>query len=374
MRLLVPGICCLLLFTGEARANAENEDDDSAVSSLEASIPSIEQSEALVTNFKRILHEKHGGSAAQLFAAYNRFLDASKSDGEQALGNQEVRQLLKDIEIGNVAIRGEIANILILIVDSSGDARLNEREFAAALGIVDCWMHADPSNTFYGTLHSCAAAVRAWWQSGWLVRLEAEEANNPILATDLKHTDPAACSAALVQRTLAHVKKAKQGDAEVGAGHTAVRKALKASGLKSLLLRIIFASGLIDALDLDGDKKLTASEIKGPYTSACVTYGAILAREATITKAIRAISLPASSGGFPPADFVARLGDDAAAASVGLDASTLSLARKAVAAADPNSPFEAESPGQATAVAQAYVRLLPSAALALDQPTSKDEV
>ena len=376
----------LLLFNlyGQTRADPEEDSDDEA-RTLAEQLPSLEESDKLIDNFKA-LRKKHGTDEA-LFAAYNRFTDASKADGEQALGYQEVRALLKDVGLGNYAIRGELAKLAIRGVDSSGDGRVSQRELAAALNVADCWIdgsRADPAAEMIDVLHTCSESVRAWWRSGWATRLETEERRLPLVREVLALPSAQQCEAALLERSYAHAKRESSGGAAAAkedvvlAGHTALRKSLKLAGVGSLLLRHLWATMLIEGLDADADRRLSAAELALPISLSCEAYGAVVARGTSATAVVRAFSLPASSGGFAPAAYTAALGSDQAAAAVAPH--TLELARTAVAGATATreeeavrqQPFEL-GPSAAVAIAATYVLLAPEAALRMGVQ-DKDEV
>ena len=121
-----PLLLLALFCAGSRAADATaDDDDDQAASELETALnvfKSAAEIEDLVVNYANLVR-KHG-SAAALFGQYNRFQDASKS-GEQALGHQEVRAMLKDIGLGNMAIRGEMANLATRVLDASGDGKVS---------------------------------------------------------------------------------------------------------------------------------------------------------------------------------------------------------------------------------------------------------
>ena len=375
------GIALMVLLLGlgaHAEDVVEADDDDSEAQALASALPSPDESEKMLDNFKA-LRKKHG-SVASLFAAYNRFHDGSKADGGvQALGNQEVRQLLKDIGLGNLAIRGELAKLAIRAIDSSGDGKISERELGATLAVADCWIGegANPSADAFEVLHSCAPSVLAWWRSGWSDRLESEELRLPIVGQVLALPTAEDCQDNFLEQSLAHAKLEGLTDEVPRAGHTALRKSLKKFGVSSLLVRHLLASSLIDGLDSDRDRRLGAHELQQPIDLCCQAYGAIAGRGSSATAVGRALSLPSDFGGFTPDAFVEAL--RAPDASVRIKETTLDMARDVVTRAltardDATKPLEV-SPSEAVAVAAAYVRLAPQASLDLiSQNGVKDEV
>ena len=96
--------------------HAGDDDDEQEAAALEAGFLSAAETEDLLINFAA-LRKKHG-DISTLFSAFNRFKDESKQ-GEQALGYQEVRALLKDLGLGNMAVRHEMANLATKVTDSS---------------------------------------------------------------------------------------------------------------------------------------------------------------------------------------------------------------------------------------------------------------
>jgi hypothetical protein len=385
-------IACSLVMAGASDADDSDED----ASSLADSVLSLDP-EPLMVSFSSLLHTKHGGDVSKLFSAYNRFHDASKVDGEQALGNQEVRALLKDVGLGNLAVRGELASLAIRIADSSGDGRVSEAELRATVDVAGCWLGKgdsdavlEPSRRLSTRLgaaisaesldsvfdivqqevHTCSAPIGAWWASGWLSRLQREERASPIVSADLSLPHEAKCVDALLGRALAHGKKS-DGDGAKGtlASRGQLRKSLKQAGVDSLLARHLLASALLDALDDDRDKRLGAHELRDGLTLACRAYASVTERSTTLATAVRALSLPTAAGGFSPVDFRDALNSNEKAAVARIPAEQLAIARAAIAHAATKL-----SPEVSTALAASYVRLLPAAALKVGGERAKDEL
>ena len=288
--------------------------------------------------------------------------------------------------LGNLAVRGELASLAIRIADSSGDGRISEPELEVTLAVLDCWLGegADdavlaPSRRLAKRVESalaeqsldgaiglvqeelhgvCAAgAIRAWWASGWLARLRDSELSSPIVSTDFGHLpDEAQCADALAARALAH-GKTKDGGAPL-ASRGQLRKALKAVGVDSLLVRHLVAAAWLDAMDRDRDERLSRDELADALNLACTFYASVKARGTTVVAALRALSLPAAAGGFSPAEFRAALASDSATAAARIPSAQLATAR---AAAVPPQSVQKLEPERAAAVAAAYVRLAPEA-------------
>ena len=340
-----PALGCLLLLLAGARS--EPDEGEALVSSL----PAAAEAETLFLAFAKILHT-HGGNATRLFDKYNRFHDTKHSGGEQALGVMEVRELFKDIGLGNLLLRGELAKIAIVLLDSSGDRRVSLRELRAALDVARCWVgEGDPasepqavlaplhhlgerlgavgatpgfksiSGLVQSELHACAGPIGAWWDSGWLRTLQAAERGNEVaraMRGELPRETVSSCVEHMVDRVLRHAKEsplheaveAVERRAGVGgprsarASARAVRGALQRGGLASPLLRHLVAAGLVGWLDADADRRLNATELGGDAAkAACQVAHALVDREATAVAVLRALSLPAAAGGYPPRDF-----------------------------------------------------------------------
>ena len=211
------------------------------------------------------LYASHNHNTLALFAHYNKWtgvLEKDGRDGEQALGKQEVRALLKDIGLGNVLLRGELAALAIRLVDSSGDGKVQLAELAAALDVATCWLdvyggagealvlapahrlahkasaalaneRGAVAELVESELHGCAP-LEQWWKSGWQAALAAHE-ERALGAGPITGGAPA-CEAALSGALAAPA--AKHGGKKDGlAGATAIRAALKAKGLEPLLVR-----------------------------------------------------------------------------------------------------------------------------------------
>lgn len=373
----------------------ENDDEDG--SSITDGILSLDP-DPLIVSFAA-LRKKHS-TIHNLFEAYNRFHDGSKKDGgAQALGNQEVRALLKDVGLGNLAVRGELASLAIRVADSSGDGKVSEPELEATLAVVDCWLGegtdaavlapfrrlasrvesaaADQSldgaiGVVQEEMHGvCAKAIAGWWASGWMARLRESELSSPVVATDFARLpDESQCADALAARALAHAK-AKDGQGLPRASRGQLRKALKAAGVDSLLVRHLLTVAWIEAMDKDKDEKLARDELADAFNLACEFYAAVKQRKTTVVAALRALSLPTSAGGFSPADFRAALASDSATKVAGIPAAQLATARAASVPPQSTQPLE---PERAAAVAAAYVRLAPEAVLAAGDGGAKDEL
>ena len=184
-------LAALAVLTAHGAEDAELSETD--LDALKSALPSAAETEAWVVAFARLQHQ-YGD---KLFDRYNRFHDTGKSSGQQALGVQEVRALLKEIGIGNFALRGELASLVIRISDADGDGRISKPELSTTLEVVGCWVPAAADDAaddavltasrrlstrvvealsarsvnggralIRDELHSCGVQVRAWWASG----------------------------------------------------------------------------------------------------------------------------------------------------------------------------------------------------------------
>jgi hypothetical protein len=359
-------------------ANAENDDSDASAADLVSSLPKPSEAEHMVQRFVAMWREHR--DAEGLFNAYNRFTDTKRSGGEQALGNQEVRQLLKDVGLGNMAIRGELASLLIRVLDVDGDSRIELNELKAAMDVVSCWAGAGESadagltslkrlgaklqavldaRSFHAAqdlleseVYTCAGAVASWWgDGGWFDRLLAAEKSAPPFSSELQLESSDDCASALAERALSHAGRSN------GAGHTALRGALKRLGVDSLLVRALGASLMIAVLDADGDERLSASELEGPALNACRVYRRICHdRQTSLVSLARALSLPGSFGGFEPAALLSALHGPTAPGI--LDAKVLANALQVAA-----SKGMKMSAQQMASIAEAYAQLAPAATL-----------
>lgn len=403
-------LLALLSLALAGRADDEVDALDAALSGESSSV------EAHLLSFARL--RAKFGTAQALFDHYNRFRDVSKSTGEQALGTLEVRALLKDVGLGSLVLGGELAGAAIAATDSSGDGKVGLDELEAALGLAGCWLGdgADDEAILApgrravrrvleavagepGALklaiereaHACRA-VGAWWASGWASKLAAAEAAS--LPAPLR-LPAEQCAAGLADELLAaesrlglgklglkgkEGKEGKKGKKE-GASGTAIRSVLKARGVEPLLARHLAAKAAIEALDADGDRRLSRAEIEPIAAHACRIYGAILSRDTTLSAAVRAISLPAAEGGFTPAAFAKLLGAEGSppprtGAGGALQIATLIRARRAMAepSDDPLPPDGVDGVAQGAALIEAYVRLAPKESLGGAKAAKRDEL
>ena len=396
------------------RALAEDDppshtDDETGLKELEGALLSDTEVEDLIVSYAK-MRQKHVTKSA-LFTQYNRFQDASKETGEQGLGNQEVRALLKDLGLGNLALRGEMAKLAISATDASGDGKVSEKEFDAALALVDCWIgyltNPEAADTPSGRdailtpsrrlaerldklakeqslaaaaeivreeLHSCAAGIQSWWTTGgWAKRLRAEEAKSVVIKEDLKEKDPIseigsyrACTVKLLTRLFQFARRPtgerggkeiifaylNEGGDDLIATRGNIRKALKLAGIDSLLIRHLIASKIIEELDRHPkDKHLNINEIRHEFMLACRLYDAIEARGTSLTAIARAATLPAPNG-FSLDQLM-----------VALQKGTDKRNKLAREAADTTGQHKKLDPMTMTALAEAYVELVPDRAL-----------
>ena len=386
-------LAALAVLTAHGAEDAELSETD--LDALKSALPSAAETEAWVVAFARLQHQ-YGD---KLFDRYNRFHDTGKSSGQQALGVQEVRALLKEIGIGNFALRGELASLVIRISDADGDGRISKPELSTTLEVVGCWVPAAADDAaddavltasrrlstrvvealsarsvnggralIRDELHSCGVQVRAWWASGWAVRLAAEELASTIVREDLL-LEPSSCATALVQRVMTHgttqARKVSNDErTAASAGHMAIRKALKVAGVESLLVRHAVATALIAALDTSGDGRLAESELSGVADNVCAAYSAVHNRGCTAVAALRALTLPAPDG-YPPEKFVADLQDgDLIRRLPDMPPKDHAAALRATSEPDASQPLAGSA--AALALIRTSMNLVPKTALALE--------
>ena len=133
-------LCACALYHLPMGVWATDEEDAEILSATDGDLHDLGAAlESVLGRFAALLHgAKHRSSAASLFEAYNRFKD--EADGVQTLGNQEVRELLKDLDVSPAVLRGNIATTVTRAVDSDGDKRISEPELSAAIAAVGCWV------------------------------------------------------------------------------------------------------------------------------------------------------------------------------------------------------------------------------------------
>lgn len=322
------------LFLALVMLDVGADDAETDVAALDsATPPTAAETDAAILALAA-LKKKHAGSNKKIFEAYNRFHDTKHSGGEQALGMQEIRSLLKDLGIGNYALRTPISELTISLLDSDGDGRVSEPELSVALDVVDCWLGAledddadtaailvpsarlraaldlfaiKPSydvfaNTVRQELHSCSGPVQGWWDS-WSVRLsELEREGRARLPELTRVVDVPACAAQLPARLLVPPSPSGSYSAEratlEAASRKALRSGLKRLGVKSMVAQQAAAMALLAALDDDGNGKLGAEEIEPLSRLLCATYAAVSARASdSVVAFVRALTLPE---GFSP--------------------------------------------------------------------------
>ena len=362
--------------------------EDVAINEVEDALPSAQEVEQHLLASAKIMRQ-HGGEASKVFASYNRFIDTKKSDGVQTLGNQEVRALLKDVGIGNVALRGAIAEIATLLLDSSGDSRVSEGELAAGLGLLSCWVDLTASDDaavlaplrrvdekFQALQRSglsanavaalvaeeyhgvCSDGVAAWWASGWARRLSAFEKGIVAALSELSNDSVEVCASRLVDRLLSQSTTDEElKHKKDQPGQRAVRTALKLAGLNSIFARHAAATAIVAALDADRDGKLAREEMADASVAICRVHKALSARATSFTALARGLSTAAPAG-YPPVSFLTDLASSRAADAIG-DSARLESARAAARAAD-LSDAQVVTAEMAIAMAEAYVRLVPA--------------
>ena len=241
----------LCIFLVAAGTMAQDDDDDGLLKDMdETGAVAADIAEKVGTKFAAIYLGTYSADAHAYFEHYNRFKDGAL----QTLGPQEVRELLKDLEIGPFALRGEYASAFTQLLDADLDGRVSEAELRAVLDVASCWIdgsnrdaplagvfalgalaEAAPAST--AGLRALMAAVRACsglrslWELHRRRTAKLEVALLRALALNQAHDSEFACAAAMI----GPVTAATRGGGGVGAG--ALRRWLKALGMEPLLLR-----------------------------------------------------------------------------------------------------------------------------------------
>ena len=127
-------ICVALALASSAAAVAHDAEETAAAVSnddYDANMPSADDLERWLVGFNALRH-KHGDSHSAIFEAYNRFKDTAKSSrGEQALGLQEMRALLKDVGVGNMVLRTALVEVAFAVLPRA-DSGVFEKPAARA--------------------------------------------------------------------------------------------------------------------------------------------------------------------------------------------------------------------------------------------------
>ena len=282
-----------LLALGLVSTRADDEVlDDNA---LKWSDAAAEEAGRVGDRWVDLLHTTYAGDVSKLFDHYNRFTDGTT----QALGNQECRALLKDLDVGPYALRGEYATAMIAAGDGDGDGKLSLPELSAMAGALGCWLwpngerkttdllkqltgwlekdgddsRGDVSAAF-GVLeaHRDCPNLRRFYSRCVRGRVRKAAADLYEAVRAEAPADQAGCAASLVRA----IRAATIGDGASGPG--ALRRFLSQRGVKPLLLRQAVAQALVGAADADSDARLSADELDSLVQPVCAVHAALGAR------------------------------------------------------------------------------------------------
>ena len=348
---------------------------------LEAALPSASQADTFARTWAA-MWESHGRNASRLFLSYDQYHDTAES-----LNAHELNAWLKDLGWAHRALRAALARVAIHAMDSDGDGVVNENELSVSVGLFNClFMETNRSSAtmqlrtiirdIWARVHtagpsvhleafvdglewvgqSCGEELRSWWGSGWTTRLEQMERALDPVQHELAHQNRWVCAARLPDRFLSHVGKDATGS--LRADHLAIRTALKLGGVSSLLVRHLLSKAIIFWLDQGArDGKLEAGELADDAMRLCRVYAAIRARGTSLAAVLRSLLL-----GPPDGLSVTALQEALTTAdSAHLPADVLKAARSRAT----DGPVSAAELG---ALAEAYVHLMPAAALLASTP------
>jgi len=276
MRRLPIVLSLLLTF---ARADVDG-DDDAMLKDIEGvGQTATELAGKVARKFAFVFFSTHEGDVSSFFAHYNRFKDGAV----QTLGPQELRELLKDLDVGPYALRGEYASALTAALDADLDGRLSELELQRAIALTTCFIegteaplakledvralaqaatNVDGLLALLAELRRCKPLKDFWdLHRNRAAKVEAKAIN----ALGLEASSPAKCAAAVAEP----VQRATRGSG--GAGTGALRRLLKAEGVEPLLLRHLVSLGLVLALDADkpSDGRLNDEELRSFAQPLC---------------------------------------------------------------------------------------------------------
>ena len=289
---------------------AESVSEDADGPELEASLLSLDVAKVAEASAE-LLNGRFGGSSSALFNHYNRWKDASKKTGEQALGNQEVRQLLKDIGLANFALRGQLATALIALSDSDGDGKVSELELGALVGLARCWLGAsDEVQASARRVASLGLQVVDDWPTAPLLldELRSCAGLKPFVSSWRKRLQDV--ESALMPVALRPAECIDSLAAQLGnGGHTALRSYAARLGIEPLLSRALLVSGLLRYADADADGTLGSSERRELIAPLCETASLLRERELSAVSVGAALILGSS---FELSDFLAALESPAA--------------------------------------------------------------
>ena len=88
-----------------------------------------EQAE-LVQKIQAELQKRYGNTSLE---SMRKLFDTYDRDGDQKISADELKQLLKDVDVGNFATRGAWVDGITKALDSNGDKAIGWDEFAKAV-------------------------------------------------------------------------------------------------------------------------------------------------------------------------------------------------------------------------------------------------
>ena len=379
MRRRPPLLASLLLVSVTLTSASSDEDDGEHLKEGTVLLDgdyAAAMAEKVATRFSQLFYSSaHGADPKRYFEHYNRFKDGGAK--LQTLGPQELRELLKDLDVGPYALRGEFAAALTQLVDSDLDGRVSEAELSAAIDVATCWLDGsetplakaqalgaliesagrppagDALKSLMGELQSCKP-LRTLWQAHRHRAVQAED--RLIDAIGLAQTTTTdACAAAI----LAPLHKACAQGCSGGVGAGALRRVLKQMGVEPPLLRFLVPIALLRALDTDAPSdRLSDTEIRRVTEPLCEPlYASMRRRHVSAVDAVEALLF---NSAWDAAAFVSAL--------EGAQASEHERAKGVLANG-------ASSPSDAAAVAAAFLELAPEGAFVGDaNRRSKNEL
>lgn len=296
-------LCACALYHLPMGVWATDEEDAEILSATDGDLHDLGAAlESVLGRFAALLHgAKHRSSAASLFEAYNRFKD--EADGVQTLGNQEVRELLKDLDVRPAVLRGNIATTVTRAVDSDGDKRISEPELSAAIAAVGCWVDGASETPLAPAKALAELAGRASKREGFEKLLGNLAACEPLrhlyrgllprnvgvekavakrFGLDQPPLPQSSPTTLPCEEHLEHQLKQPNGrrdQTNSGVGASALRRELRALKVEPLLLRHLLAMGLILAFDTDANKKLSDDELQLAASFLCTAYAPVLGRK-----------------------------------------------------------------------------------------------
>ena len=254
-------VCCLdvAVCAGDADDVVPDDSEGPALKALLLAVNGANIAESAAA----LLFKTFDGSSRRLFEHYNRFKDVSKKTGEQALGTQEVRELLKDIGLANFALRGQLATAAISVCDSDGDGKVSERELTLLIDLARCWLgssvEAQAAVQRISSLASRTANFYDWHSAPLLLEeLRSCVGLRPFVASWSRRLHKMATKGLPTALREPEIKCIKSLLPKLQGGHTAIRKQLKSQGVKLLLARVLLASGILEYADGDRDGEVRA--------------------------------------------------------------------------------------------------------------------